>query len=269
MKAAIRVLVLVVLWFVLPQSIYANRIVGITSGYVPGTAPLVHIDPHTGQFTTVNTAGNSFNSLAQDSNGDIFAGSFSGSVDMGRVSRINPHTAKPLEVFQAETPGAGDIRGLSFDAADNLFAVVNRNDMSGSPTLNDDFYSIDLQNESTNLIGSLGFKSVQGFDISPSGDFFAWDIFEGLLSIDPVTGMATDVNPGVGGTADIQSIVFAPNGRLYGARNNLYRINPVTGEFTQIGTGSGLDVRGIEYIVPEPHTMVLMLTGILLGQRRF
>lgn len=67
-----------------------------------------------------------------------------------------------LQVFNAVTPSAGSIRGLAyFDASDRLFAVVNRDDASGSPTVNDDFYEISLTAQTTQFIGSLGFLSVQ------------------------------------------------------------------------------------------------------------
>src|SRR5438093_1522828 len=81
----------------------------------------------------------------------------------------------------------------------------------GSPTLPDDLYVIDLANETTTRIGSMGFLGVQGLDYSPSGLLYAWDVSEGLLIVNPITGAATDVNSSVGGTGAIQSIVFAPD----------------------------------------------------------
>jgi len=246
----------------LASSARADYIVGVSSGFVPGTAPIVRIDPQTGAYTTITTGCRAYNSLAQSSAGELFGGWFSGSGNQGRVSRFDPATGAILETFNAITPGAGDTRGLSFDANDNLYAVVNRDDNSGSPTLDDDLYRFDLTNETTTVIGSLGFRGVQGFDIAPNGTFFAWDGDDGLLTVDPTTGSATDVNPAIGGTAEIQSIVFAPDGRLFGARRNLYSIDTATGIFTQIGNGSNIDLRGIEYVVPEPSGVSMGLTGL-------
>lgn len=251
-------------------SLAAGYLVGVPVGYTPGTAPLVHIDPVSGAYTTTATIGNSYHALAQDSHGDLYAGYFVTTDSNGRVARINPVTGAPLAVFNAVTPGGGGIRGLAFDQADRLFAVVNRDDSSGSPTLPDDLYEINLAAQTTSLIGSMGRLGVQGFDAAPSGDLFAWDVSAGLLRVDPATGATVDVNPAIGGTASIQSIVFAPDGRLFGARDALFSINPSTGAFTQIGPGGGPDLRGIEWVVPEPSSTFLatIAIGILRMVRR-
>jgi len=246
-----------------PATAHAGYLVGVTSGFVPGTAPQVRIDPQTGRYTEVHSQGRAYNSLAQNSVGELFGGWFSGSGDNGRVSRFDPNNGALLQTFNAITPDADSSRGLSFDANDQLFAVINRNDGSGSPTIDDDLYQFDLANETTTLIGSLGFMSVQGLDISPTGAFYVWDVGAGLLTVDPMTGAATDVNPTIGGTGAIQSIVFAPDGRLFGARENLFSIDPTTGSFTQIGSGSDYDIRGIEWVVPEPTTLPLAFFACL------
>lgn len=257
--------------FAQQTSAQVGSIFGVSHGFVPGTAPVVQINPQTGQYTTVNTLGYSYNSLAQNSAGEFFGGWFSVTASNGRVSRFDPNTGAQLQTYETVTPGAGDIRGLSFDSTDSLYAVLNRDDNQVAPTLDDDLYYFDLTNETTALIGSLGFSGVQGFDISPADQFYAWDIREGLLTIDPSTGNATDVNPNIGGTGDIQSIVFSSDGQLFGARRNLYSINIATGAFTQIGTGADIDLRGIEYVVPEPSTAILlglMTVSHLLFTRR-
>jgi hypothetical protein len=246
------------------QAAGRDFIIGIPFGYTPGAAPLVAIEPVTGVYSTRNTSGNSYNALAQDSNRDLYAGSFSGTAENGRVSRIDPSTGAPLEIFNAVTPGAGDIRGLSFDHTNRLFAAVNRNDAQGSPTLPDDLYVIDLKSESTTRIGSLGFLGVEGLDFSPSGLLYAWDVSAGLLLVDPNTAAAVDLNPRIAGTDEIQSIVFAPDGRLFGARQQLFSINPANGAYNSIGVKNGPDIRGIEWIVPEPATQIAIVSGLML-----
>ena len=248
-----------------------GSLVGVTSGFVPGSAPFVSIDPDTGVYTTLSTAARSHNALAADSSGDLYASWFSGSGDQGRVSRIDPNTGVIIETFNAVTPGAGDIRGLAFDGADTLYAVVNRNDQFGAPTLPDDLYTIDLDSETTTLVGSLGFMSVQGLDFSPSGDLVAWDIGDGLLEVDPLTGAAVDAGP-TDGSPLIQSIAFAPDGALYGAGPRLFELNPADGSVISAGPSGGPDVRGIEWVVPEPSTSVgaAVLTALAcLCRRRF
>jgi hypothetical protein len=79
-----------------------------------------------------------------------------------------------------------------------------------------------------------------------------------------LTGIATDVNPLVGAGAGIQSIVFAGDGTLFGARDALFTLNPITGVAALIGEGGYSDVRGIEVVpaIPEPTTFLLMGTGV-------
>src|SRR5881394_630291 len=81
-------------------------IIGVSSGFTPGTAPLVAINPDTGLYSTLSVSGNSYNALAQDSHGALYAGSFSSTAENGRVSRIDPFTGAALETFNAVTPGA-------------------------------------------------------------------------------------------------------------------------------------------------------------------
>ena len=249
---------------------FAQYIIGVPVGFTPGTSPLVRIDPATGAYATIASSGNSYHALAQNAAGQLYAGWFSTTADNGRVSRISPVTGAPLQTFNAVTPGAGSIRGLSFDTTGRLLAVVNRDDAQGSPTLPDDLYEINLGTQTTTRIGSLGFLSVQALDVAPSGSFFAWDTQAGLLTVNPVTGAAVDVNTSIGGSTEIQSIVFAPDGRLFGAGDTLYSINPISGAFSQIGAGGGPDVRGIEWIVPEPSAMVLIAaaSSVALTHRR-
>jgi hypothetical protein len=247
----------------------ADYIVGVPAGYTGSTAPLVKIDPTNGTSSILNSVGLSSQSLAQNAAGELFISFFVGAASNGRIARINPATGAPEQVYSAVTLGAGSIRGLAFDKSDLLYGVVNRDDANFSPTLPDDLYRFDLVSQTTQLVGSLGFKNVQGLDVAPNGDFFAWDIEFGLLSVNSMTGLATDVNPGIDGTVGIQSIVFAPHGRLFGAGFGLFSIDPITGAFSPLGTPGDIDLRGIEWIVPEPTTAVILLGMIALTTRRF
>jgi hypothetical protein len=88
--------------------VQAELIIGVPLGYTPGTAPLVRIDPDSGGYTVPHATGNSYNALAQNSQGELFAAFFSGSAPNGRIARINPMTGAPLQVFNAVTPGAAE-----------------------------------------------------------------------------------------------------------------------------------------------------------------
>jgi hypothetical protein len=237
----------------------ANWIIGVPFGYPAGTAPFVRIDPDSGSYSVLSNVGSSFQALAQNSQGEIFAS--------GRLSKIDSTTGATIQQFNSIS--SADIRALAFDGNDRLFAVLNRNNTQGSPTINDDLLEINLSNQTIQVIGSLGFLGVQGLDFAPNGELFAWDVNFGLLTVNPLNGAAIDVNPAIGGSAAIQSIVFAPDGRLFGARQALYSINPVTGAYAAIGPASTFDLRGIEWIVPEPASglLVAMVAGGFLFRR--
>src|SRR3954447_20987808 len=79
--------------FCLPSVAAAQGyIIGVSSGFTPGTAPFVAINPDTGVYSTLSATGNSYNGLAQDSHGALYASSFNSTAENGLVSRIDPHT---------------------------------------------------------------------------------------------------------------------------------------------------------------------------------
>lgn len=255
--AALKKVVLVAIVITLTSISQADWIIGVPFGHSAGSAPFVRIDPDSGSYSVLSNLSNSFQALAQNSRGEIFAS--------GRISKIDSTTGAPIQQFNSIN--ATNIRALAFDGDDRLFAVLNRDDAQGSPTVNDDLLEINLTNQTTQVIGSLGFLGVQALDFSTNGELFAWDVDFGLLRVDQLSGVATDVNPSIGGSGDIQSIVFAPNGRLFGARQALYSIDPLTGAFFPLGPATTFDLRGIEWIVPEPASgLLLALTawGLLL-----
>ena len=90
------------------------------------------------------------------------------------------------------------------------------------------------------------------------GTLYGWDGTAGLVTIDTDTGLATDVNPNQGGTLNIQGIAFGSDGILYGACNNLYKINTSTGVWTHVGGGYD-DIRGLEVYSPKAPKSPLSL----------
>ena len=78
-----------------------------------------------------------------------------------------------------------------------------------------------------------------------NGTLYGWDLEDGLVIIDSNTGEIADVNASVGADADIQSIVFMDDDRLFGGRDALYEIDVTTGETTFVGRGDYSDLRGL------------------------
>lgn len=225
---------------------------------------VVSIDEATGAGGGIGPSGfSTTNSMARDSTGTIYtAHTAIAGAAMGQLVTIDPGTgAGTGGALFATTNGA---RGLAFSAGDVLFAIL---DIGASGSIGpDSLYTINVGTGATTLIGATGRSDLQGLAFSPGGTLYGWDIDLGLMTLDTLTGVATDVNAGIGALADIQTLDFAPDGTLYGARDSLYTINLATGAANLIGSGGYADLRGIAVIadtsVPEPASLGLLGLGV-------
>jgi hypothetical protein len=234
--------------------------IGVT--FSPGN---VYRFDESGGSTLVGPSGfRSLNSLAKDSSGNLYTQGFSDSVGAGFV-RIDPITGIGTRV--APNPGLLDVRGLAFDASDNLYAIVD----GGTASAPDKLYTIDLLTGTGQLIGSTGFSRLAGLELEPAtGALYAWDTLGtaagGLIKINPATGAGTNVGAAVG-SLDIQALAIGADGTLFGARQNLYSINAATGQFTLV-SNIGQDIRGLASIVPTPSSAMLALLLIAVAVAR-
>jgi hypothetical protein len=234
------------------------------------TGVVSRIDALTGSGTVIAPSGfGSLNALAASPAGTFY------SVSGSRLVAIDPWTgAGSLMTTLAFSSGGTDVRALAFSPAGAMFAINDGGNISGVPQP-DLLYQIDPLTGQTALVGTTGLRGLQGLDFSPTGTLFWWDIGGGpdsglgLVRIDPLTGLVTDVNPSIGGLASqVQTLAFGPDGLLYGARDALYTVDRESGALTLIGSGGYEDVRGLA-VVPEPRVPVLLGLGLLaLGLRR-
>jgi hypothetical protein len=211
-------------------------------------SPLYGIDSASGAGTLLGSTGFArLNSLARNAAGALVSASIT-NPGSSELITINPSTGAGALLtaisFGATVP---DIRGLAYSPADVLFAIQEV--VGGSDIL----YTINPANGVGTIVGATGLPGLQGLDFSPSGQLFGWDVGlsgsngAGLVTINTTTGVATDVNPAVGGIA-LQSIAFHSSGTLYGAVDSqLYSINPTTGAATLIGGSGFAGLRGIEF----------------------
>jgi hypothetical protein len=224
------------------------------------------IDETTGGGSLVGSSGYiQTNAMARNSAGTLYS---EGDTSSALIT-IDPSTgagtlATPLtQVF-------GGYRAFAFSPGDVLYA--NNGCSCGA---NNELYTIDVSTGAITLVGTIPFPGVQALTFSPGGVLYGWDAGPedgagaGLIVIDPLTANAVDVNPGVGGSYDIQTIAFSPDGVLYGANDSLFTIDLTTGAQTLVGNGPYTDIRGMEFI-PEPGTGLLVIVGLLslAGWRR-
>ncbi len=255
------------------------EIIGVSFGFLGSASPVVRIDPATGVGSVLGVSGfPAMNALAENRAGILYSAVDNPPVSPPHLITINPVTGAGTMVatlnFGTVLP---DVRGLAFSGADVLFAINNTGPIGGANP--DDLFRVDVATGMGTLIGATGRNGVQSITFSSSGILYGWDVGGmglpglGLITIDPATGLATDVNPTVGdGGLFMQGITFAPDGRLFGVSaaaatvmpDTLFAIDAGTGMVSPIGSGGYTDVRGIAFVggaIPEPSATVLFGLG--------
>ena len=141
------------------------------------------------------------------------------------------------------------VPAMAFSPAGVLY-LINRDENSPFPS--DRLYTLDVNTGQGQLVGFTGLTPhMQGLACASSGTLYGWHTEVGLVTINTSTGAATDVNPAVGATANLQCLGFSPNGNLYGAQMALYVLNLNDGLPSLIG-GTLADIRGLAFIPPIP-----------------
>jgi len=235
--------VLALLALSLPFSSQEERIAGVTwDGW------LIHVDPSTGVSVRVAQLGyTGIQALAKDSTGRM--------IGLGERPEGH-HELFELDPYRGvattfRIPYVNDVRGLAFSPDDHLYAVNVQGDVTSK------LYVFDPAEPPPDahptLIGRCESAdgvslSLFGLDFAPDGELYAWSTAYGLMRVDPLTALCTNVNGLTDGTTEIQSIVFADDGRLYGLRDRLFAIDPSSGIYAPLTDGGFGDVRGAELL---------------------
>lgn len=218
-------------------SVAAQDLLGVTWN---GTTVL--IDSHTAGVTPLGTGLFGQNALGRTGNGQFWSTQRVSS-SFYQYTRIDPATG-----IATVAAGGADIRDFTAAPGNRLFGIRNG-------TVNpyeDALVRVDPATGVTTFLGYTGFADVQGLSMH-LGVLYAWDVFAGLLVVDPNTGAAVDPFPNVSGPAYQQSLCSHPDGRLLlgGGDSNgpdqLFELDITTGVATLIGTmPQAYDIRGIE-----------------------
>lgn len=217
---------------------------------------LYRIDSATGEIFFIDSTSSGGNSLAQDASGQLYTAiGYPGGIRTLERLNLESNQYDPVCYLTTDDPELNKpglflaVRAMAFDGLDTLYLVV---DGEASPPSFEDSRDILLKTTldscALDTIGRIqDFTAVAGLDFAPDGRLFAWDVFRGLLSIDPDTAIAADID-GMRTELDIQSIAFDDNGEFYGVRNNLYRIDSATGAVQLVGREyprDSFDMRGL------------------------
>ena len=192
------------------------------------------------------------NGLAKDSGGSLFAVRDDAVSPSDSILGIDVATGLASPITSIDV---GGVRALAFgQPGDVLYAAVP----PSQGALDTDLRTVDLATGATTRIGGTGL-GIAGMAFA-SGTLYGWDVGTdgsgvglGLVTIDPLTAAASDVNPALGGSAaDVQTLAFDGGGRLFGAHDELFEVDLATGALTLIGAACDGDLRGIEFAPVPP-----------------
>lgn len=217
-----------------------------------------YLDPGTGTGAKVASAGvGGINSLAGSPSGQLYCVGHDPVTSGENLLTLDPASGQASIVAPVSLGTGSSIRALSFSPDGVLYAIQNGGG-PGTVGQADLLYTLNTATGAATLVGSVSFVGVQAIAFSPEGTLYGWDggtgtDGAGLITIDPATGAATDVNPMVGGNNDTaQGMTFASDGTLFGARNDLHIIDRNTGAVSAVGAGGYTDVRGIAFVSTSP-----------------
>jgi len=209
------------------------------------------LDINTGEPNFIGNPGLSphfWSAMAIDNQGRVFA-SYGRYFSAFEIYELNPNTGQAT--FVSQTPLFG-ISALAFDDNNQLFALNDRTaPASGSPM---DFYQIDLQTGAATLVGDTGIRNSLAMDYF-DGSFWTFNQYNGLHKIDPITGIATDVNPQFRGPfGSTISLCINDAGTIYYLDGVLWMIDKDTGtcSLVNIPSQSGLWAEAVFIEGPTP-----------------
>lgn len=222
-----------------------------------------HVDVATGTAVELSRPGHFFNAMAKDNFGNFYA-----SDNWNRIYSIDPITGAAQ--LRANISGFGNsesIRGMAYSNNGQLYAVSNT-------TFGDiaRFFKIDLSTGDASLVGSTGMVGLQSLAVAPDNTFYSFQLSGfgfgdlGLVSIDPATGLATDINAlDDESSSGMQSLAFGHAGDLYGmgqgggGQGIIFRVDTTDGHLTQLALVP-VGLRGMEFLpIPEPRSLTLLL----------
>lgn len=213
----------------------------------------------------------------------------------GSLMFINPENGRTLSTLSADGTSIVesrtldqliDVRALAWDGSGDLVTFGPHPTEFGAGMWSIDEETLGVSGPIRVTRGdSTPYSGFQSAEYAPDGRLFAWfsngsaQGADGLVVIDPETGVGTDISPAFSNGANFQSIAFAPDGRLFAVTANslttsgvdgysLFEIDPVLGTFEVIGAfGENFDVRGIA-VIPAPGGLGVLALGLVGVARR-
>jgi hypothetical protein len=214
------------------------------------------IESTTGAARGVGTVSTiAVNALARSPGGVLYT------INSTNLLTVDPVTGAATKAASIILSGPGgnyiSVHAMAFSPAGVLY-FINRDEIAPFPS--DRLCSLDVNTGQGLIIGLTALNPhMQGLACAPNGTLYGWHTEVGLVTINPGTGIATDVNPALGASANLQCLGFSPGGMLYGAQTALYIVNPSDGALSLIG-GNLADIRGLEFIPKQTPKLTISKT---------
>jgi cysteine-rich repeat protein len=218
---------------------------------VPGSGPssLYRINPGTGAATLIGAIGfNGVTGLAFLPDGRLVASALGDGLFVPQTAiliQINPFDGTGTLIGKIDdntVSGCGRMPDITYDATTGK--LYGYGDFC---VIDDSFYSINTTTGAGTLIGQTGFSAAgNGLAWEPSSNtIFATPSDDAsLVTINPTTGVATEIPASVGNVGFTNALAFDPvSGNLFGSSSgNLHTINTTTGVTASVGVSqTGLD----------------------------
>lgn len=233
----------------------------MTPRVLPGALVLAVLGPAASAQFTGLTSGGELVAIYADGEGNTIAPT--GFTPLTALTRLPDGTLvgatkgpfEPKLIALDPSTGAGSLLHYSFlnnvtalatSPAGGLFAIDAK-----AGGIKNDLYRLDLSVAVgctciKTFLGEVNVGGITAMAFAPGGTLYAWSTIQGLITIDPATAIATDVNGTADGSAEIQSLTFDSKGALWGINDALYTVHVGTGAKTLVGNGSYGAVSGLE-----------------------
>lgn len=185
------------------------------------------VDAQTGALWAAGTP-NTFlqGAMAKDQAGRLYVTTGNVSAEIYQLDTLQG------QVQQVCFSGVPGVRALADGPGSTLYALKHVS-LPSSEADTSDLYRIDLIAGGATFLGNSGLKKIQGLEAGPGGELYGWSLDNGLVSIDPATGAASDPFPQSGtSNLNLQTLAFDAAGVLWGLGHDLYTIDVATGVAT-------------------------------------
>ena len=214
------------------------------------------IDLHSGEASPLGGSGvflTTYDAMATNLQGVVYSVSYHLQTGQCQLHTVDPATGQRTYVVDILERG---ISAIAFGPGDVLYALLNLSYPIGSAPQH--LATIHTVTGAVTVIGQAAPSPSAMLAMDFDGiTMYAWDNRRGLMTLDLITGLGTEVNPGfIGSAYPHESMCFGDDGTLYLVDGSHWIIDPTTGVTSYVAANGFPGVfGGVEYI-PGPNQVL-------------